>query len=180
MSKKAKSLNKLLALVGALLAIVAVVMIFLPQISTTKGDTTYNGLEIAFGKKLSSVDGGSLFNGSTTINFSFPNLLAYILVVAGLVINVLQLVGICKGKLMTLIAGAALIAGGILFFFALNFSTITASGSFVGIGSETTSKFADLNTDSTKVWQLGYGAIVGGITAIVSGVCALGNAVLSK
>ena len=180
MAKKAKSLNKLIALVGALLAIVAVVMVFLPQIAAVNSDTTYNGLAIAFGKELSSVDGGDFFKGSTTINFSFPNLLAYILVVAGLVINVLQLVGIGKGKLMTFIAGAALVAGGILFFFALNFSTITTSGSVLSFGSETTSKFADMNTDSTKVWQLGYGAIVGGITAIVSGVCALGNAVLSK
>lgn len=180
MAKKAKSLNKLLALVGALLAIVAVVMIFLPQIAAVNSDTTYNGLAIAFGKELSSVDGGSIFKGSTTINFSFPNLLAYILVVAGLAINVLQLVGIGKGKLMTFIAGAALVAGGILFFFALNFSTITTSGSVLGIGGESSSAFAEMNTDSTKVWQLGYGAIVGGITAIVSGVCALGNAVLSK
>lgn len=180
MAKKAKSLNKLLALVGALLAIVAVVMIFLPQIAAVNGDTTYNGLAIAFGKELSSVDGGDFFKGSTTIDFSFPNLLAYILVVAGLAINVLQLVGIGKSKLMTFIAGAALVASGILFFFALNFSTITTSGSIAGFGSEKTVKFSDLNSDSAKAWQLGYAAITGGITAIVSGVCALGNAVLSK
>ena len=109
-SKKAKSLNKLISLVGALLAIVAVVMVFLPQIAAVNGDTTYNGIAIAFGKELSSVDGGSFFKGSTTINFSFLNLLAYVLVVLGLVINVLQLVGIAKGKLMSLIAALALVA----------------------------------------------------------------------
>lgn len=49
-SKKAKSLNKLISLVGALLAIVAVVMVFLPQIAAVNGDTTYNGIAIAFGK----------------------------------------------------------------------------------------------------------------------------------
>lgn len=179
-SKKAKSLNKLISLVGALLAIVAVVMVFLPQIAAVNGDTTYNGIAIAFGKKLSSVDGGSFFKGSTTINFSFLNLLAYVLVVLGLVINVLQLVGIAKGKLMSLIAALALVAGGILFFFALNFSSVTTSGAVLGFGGEATSKFSDFNTDSAKVWQLGYGAITGGITAIVAGVCSLGRTVLSK
>lgn len=179
-SKKAKSLNKLISLVGALLAIVAVVMVFLPQIAAVNGDTTFNGIAIAFGKKLSSVDGGSFFKSSTTINFSFLNLLAYVLVVLGLVINVLQLVGIAKGKLMSLIAALALVAGGILFFFALKFSSVTTSGAVLGIGGEATSKFSDFNTDSAKVWQLGYGAITGGITAIVAGVCSLGRTVLSK
>ena len=179
MAKKAKSINKLLALVGALLAIVAVVMIFLPQIVEASGDNTYNGLVLAFGKEYKTGLSG-IAEASRTINFSFPNLLAYILVVAGLVINVLQFVGIGKSKLMTFIAGAALVAGGILFFFALNFSTITTSGNVLGIGGSTTSKFADFNTDNVTVYKLGYGAIVGGITAIVSGVCALGNAVLSK
>ena len=179
-SKKAKSLNKLISLVGALPAIVAVVMVFLPQIAAVNGDTTFNGIAIAFGKKLSSVDGGSFFKSSTTINFSFLNLLAYVLVVLGLVINVLQLVGIAKGKLMSLIAALALVAGGILFFFALKFSSVTTSGAVLGIGGEATSKFSDFNTDSAKVWQLGYGAITGGITAIVAGVCSLGRTVLSK
>ena len=48
-SKKAKSLNKLISLVGALLAIVAVVMVFLPQIAAVNGDTTYNGTAIVAG-----------------------------------------------------------------------------------------------------------------------------------
>ncbi len=168
MAKKAKSLNKLLALVGALLAIVAVVMIFLPQVTESNYDSQFNGMKIAFGSNELKI--GS-FN--VNVNFSFLNLLAYILVVVGLVINVLQLVGIGKGKLMTFIAGAALIAGGILFFFAVNFSSYSLK-----LGSNTTNyKFAESVIFSFK---LGYGAIVGGITAIVSGLCALGNAVLSK
>ena len=81
---------------------------------------------------------------------------------------------------MSLIAALALVAGGILFFFALNFSSVTTSGAVLGIGGETTSKFSDFNSDNTKVWQLGYGAITGGITAIVAGVCSLGRTALSK
>ena len=179
-SKKARSLNKLISLVGALLAIVAVVMVFLPQIAAVNGDTTFNGIAIAFGKKLSSVDGGSFFKSSTTINFSFLNLLAYVLVVLGLVINVLQLVGIAKGQLMSLIAALALVAGGILFFFALKFSSGTTSGAVLGIGGEATSTSADFTPDRAEVLQLACGALVGGITAILSGLCSLGRTVLSK
>ena len=183
--KQATSLNKLLAFASAILAVVAVVMIFLPQIAAVNSDTVYNGIAIAFGKTLSETDltifGFNLFKGSAVIDFSFPNLLAYILVVVGLVIVVLQLLGIFKGKIATIIAALCLIAGGILFFFALRFSTITTSGGSLGIlGGSGTHKFADANSDSTTVYKLGYGAITGGVTAICSGVLALGKAVLSK
>ncbi len=177
--KQAKSLNKLLAFASAILAIVAVVMIFLPQIAAVNSDTTYNGIAIAFGKELGSVNLW-IAKGTGKIDFSFINLLAYILVAAGLLIIVLQLVGIGKSKILTLIAAVALIAGGIIFFLALNTSTITVSASSIIGGGSTTSKFAEANSDSTTVYKLGYGAITGGITAICSGVLALGNAVLSK
>lgn len=177
--KQAKSLNKLLAFASAILAIVAVVMIFLPQIAAVNSDTTYNGIAIAFGKELGSVNLW-IAKGTGKIDFSFINLLAYILVAAGLLIIVLQLVGIGKSKILTLIAAVALIAGGIIFFLALNTSTITVSASSIIGGGSTTSKFAEANSDSTTVYKLGYGAITGGVTAICSGVLALGKAVLSK
>ena len=137
-AKQAKQTGKLLAFAGALLALVAVIMIFLPQIAAASenSDTTYNGLAIAFGKTLSE---GSLFGASakTVINFSFMNLLTYILVLAGLVISILQAVGICQNKLLTIISAIALVAGGILFFFPLEFSTVTSSGSIGSISSTT-------------------------------------------
>ena len=40
--KQATSLNKLLAFASAILAVVAVVMIFLPQIAAVNSDTVYN------------------------------------------------------------------------------------------------------------------------------------------
>mgnify|MGYP006928563889 CR=1 FL=1 len=179
MAKKAKSLNKLISFVGAILAVVAVVMIFLPQIASVNGDTTYNGITIAFGKS-EKAGIGDFIKGETKINFSFFNFAAYLLVIVGLVITALQMAGMAKGKLLTIIAAAALIAGGVIFFLALSTTTITSSGSIAGFGTSSTVKFADFNGESTKVWQLGFGAIVGGITAILSGVCALGNVVLSK
>lgn len=181
-AKQAKSLGKLLAFASALLALVAVIMIFLPQIvgASENSDVAYNGLAIAFGKELSGVDLGFL-SGSSVINFSFMNLLCYVLVLGGLVLEVLQLANIGKGKFLSFIASLALIAGGILFFFALDFSTISSSGSIGSLsGSTEAYTFASQNSENLKLWELGIGAIVGGISAIVSGVCYFGKLVIEK
>ena len=178
-AKQGKQLSQLLALIGAVLALVAVIMIFLPQIiSASDSETTYNGFKLAFGATITSGDLGGIIGGSGKITFSFMNLLTYILVLAGLVLIVLQLLGVCKGKLVTFIAAVALIAGGILFFFVLNFSSIESTVTVLGKSSTSTSTFASYNSDTTTVWKLGYGAIVGGITAIVGGVAALGKAII--
>jgi len=94
-SKKARSLSKILSFVSAILAVVAVVMIFLPQVHEANFDKDLNGLKIAFGSN--EFKFGSFLK--VDIAFSFLNLLAYIFVVAGLLISVLQLAGFCKGKL---------------------------------------------------------------------------------
>ena len=171
-SKQAKTLKKVCTFGGVLLAIAAFVMIFLPQIvSANNGDTVYNGLKLAFGYTISA-GGNSIFSASAKINFSFPNLLAYLLVTVGLVFLVLQMLGIGKKN--------KLIAGGILFFFPLQFSTITTEGgsSLIGVNFSGTHKFAEYNSENSTVWKLGYGAIVGGITAISSGVLSLGKLLL--
>lgn len=165
-SRKAKSVNKFLMLIGAALAVVAVVMIFLPQV--TDGNTTYNGWEIAFGGK----EVGDIFK--YTINFSFLNLLAYLLVIIGLAIIVLRFFGITKSKLALLVAAIALIAGGILSFFAPQFSTATLSVGNGSFGISSTTSLADLD------YKLAYGAITGGVTAILAGLAALGNFAMSK
>lgn len=179
-AKQAKQLSKLLAFLGAILALVAVIMIFLPQIvsANENSDTAYNGIKLAFGATRTSADLGGIVGGSSKITFSFMNLLAYILVLVGLVITVLQLVGMCKGKLATLIAAIALIAGGVLFFFVLNFSSIATTTEVLGHSKTTTATFASYNSENTTIWKLGYGALVGGITAIAGGVLTLGKAVI--
>ncbi len=167
-SKKAKSLSKILSLISAILAVVAVVMIFLPQVHEANFDMDLNGLKIAFGSNEFKIGSAKI-----DVAFSFLNLLAYIFVVAGLLISALQLAGFFKGKLMSLIAALALIAGGVMFFFAVNFSSYA-----YGLGSnKATYKFTESLLFS---FELGYGAIVGGITAILSGLCMLGRTALSK
>ncbi len=181
-AKQSKQLGKLLAFASAIVGLVAVIMIFLPQIvsASENSDTAYNGIAIAFGKTLYDKLGIT-----SKIDFSFMNLLCYLLVVVGLVLTVLQICGICKSKLVTFIAAVAFIAGGILFFFALDFSTITNTGSInlpiLGeISSKGTHKFTEANSENYTAWKLGTGAIVGGITAIVAGVANVGRAIISK
>ncbi len=169
--KQANSISTLLALASALLALVAIISIFLPQIvSTVDKETTYNGLTLAFGKKLTDF---------SKINFSFVNLLAYVLIVAGLVIIALQIAGIADNKALAFVAAVALIVGGILFFFVLGSSSTSAINPFNDkVGDPV--KFSEQNSDIVTLWKVGVGSTLGGITAILSGVFAAGKAVLDK
>lgn len=181
-AKQSKQLGKLLAFASALLALVAVIMIFLPQIvsANENSDTAYNGIAIAFGKQLSKIGTENNYV-LTKIDFSFMNLLCYILVLAGLVIALLQALGKCESKIITFVSAVALIAGGILFFFALNFSAMSVTTvTSIGKTNPVVTKFAEANSENLTVYKLGYGALVGGITAIVAGVANLGKAIVAK
>ena len=88
MAKRKSNLGKPLAFVAAVLGLVAVVMLFLPAIGIKDTDTTYTGLQITFGCKESLL--GFEY---TVFDFSFMNLLTYILAVVGIVFSVLSAVG---------------------------------------------------------------------------------------
>ena len=176
-AKQSKQLGKLLAFASAIVGLVAVIMIFLPQIVSTNEnvDGSFNGIAIAFGKQITRLGTENNYV-LTKVDFSFMNLLCYLLVVVGLLLTVLQVCGICKSKLVTFIAAVAFIAGGILFFFALNFSawSVTTVTS-IGKTNPAVTKFSEMSSV-----KLGAGAIVGGITAIVAGVANVGRAIISK
>ena len=177
-AKQSKQLGKLLAFASAIVGLVAVIMIFLPQIvaASENSDTAYNGIAIAFGKQISKIGTENNYI-LTKVDFSFLNLLCYLLVVVGL----LQICGICKSKLVTFISAIAFIAGGVLFFFALNFSSIsTITVTSIGKTNPVVKKFADFNSENATAWKLGTGAIVGGTMAILAGVENIGRALLSK
>lgn len=167
-AKQAKTLSKILSLASVAAAILSFVMIFLPQV--TSGDTSYNGLNLAFGKTLTSIDVG-IGKTSSKIDFSFFNLLTYAFVLIGLIILALQFFGIVKkNNLLSFVATAALLAGGVMFFFVLDFSTITTSGNIFGFGGAGTFKLSDANTENLTTYSLGIGAIIGGVAAILAAV----------
>ncbi len=152
--KSKKKISSIVSLISAALGIVALVMIFLPAIGVKDTEKTYTGLQIVFGYKDAGV---------TAFEFSFMNLLTYLLVIAGVVFTVLGLLG--KGsKFATFIAAICFLVGGIFFFFQLQFC----------IPNTTVSGIVSLaGKNIKKAGSLGAGSIIGGICSILAAI-ALG------
>ena len=157
--KRTNNLTQIVTAAAVLLGLVAIAMIFVPTV-TVKGiinTYTFTGLNLAFGCNLE--------NTSTAIfEFSFMNLLTYILALAG---TVVALMGLIKNSfasgLFRIIAAACFIVSGVFFFMSLNFCipNTTATEAFKLIG--------DIKSNGV----LAVGAYIGGITTIIAGVCEL-------
>ena len=90
--KKSKNLlGMLLPVVAALLAVVAICMMFVPAVVrasslSDKLNITYTGAQVTFGYKEANT-------GIEIFAFSFMNFLPYLLLVAGIVFSVLSVLG---------------------------------------------------------------------------------------
>lgn len=164
MAKRKSSVGKPLSFVAAVLGLAAVVMLFLPAIGIKDTDTTFTGLQITFGYKGKN----SLGLEYTVFNFSFMNLLTYILAVVGIVFSVLSAMG--KGsKFAAFIAAAAFAVSGVFFFLSVSYT----------LPNEGASKFISfVGGDIKDVLTLAYGAIIGGVASLLAAVCNLGKIVL--
>ena len=163
MAKRKSNLGKPLSFVAAVLGLVAVVMLFLPAIGIKDTDTTYTGLQITFGYK------DSLLGFEYTVfDFSFMNLLTYILAVVGIVFSVLSAMG--KGsKFAAFIAAAAFAVSGVFFFLSVSYT----------LPNEDASKIISfVGGDIKDALTLAYGAIIGGVASLLAAVCNLGKIVL--
>ncbi len=163
MAKRKSSLGKPLAFVAAVLGLAAVVMLFLPAIGIKDTDTTYTGLQITFGYKESLL--GFEY---TVFDFSFMNLLTYILAVVGIVFSVLSAMG--KGsKFASFIAAAAFAVAGVFFFLSVSYT----------MPNEDASKIISAFGGNIKdALTLAYGAIIGGVAALLAALCNLCKIVL--
>ena len=163
MAKRKSSVGKPLSFVAAVLGLAAVVMLFLPAIGIKDTDTTYTGLQITFGYKESLL--GFEY---TVFNFSFMNLLTYILAVVGIVFSVLSAMG--KGsKFAAFIAVAAFAVSGVFFFLSVSYT----------LPNEDASKIISfVGGDIKDALTLAYGAIIGGVASLLAAVCNLGKIVL--
>ena len=112
------------------------------------GGVSYNGLEVMFGKKESTILGDI-----TIFKFSFLLFLGFIFAIAGLVITILPMAGV-KSKLFPIIALCC-------FVVAALFAFLTKNVCVLGNGDMGAGKGADL----------GVGAIIAGILYLLSG-CA--------
>ncbi len=163
MAKRKSSIGKPLSFVAAVLGLAAVVMLFLPAIGIKDTDTTYTGLQITFGYKESLL--GFEY---TVFDFSFMNLLTYILAVVGIVFSVLSAMG--KGsKFAAFIAAAAFAISGVFFFLSVSYT----------LPNEDASKIISfVGGDIKDALTLAYGAIIGGVASLLAAVCNLGKIVL--
>lgn len=163
MAKRKSNLGKPLSFVAAVLGLAAVAMLFLPAIGIKDTDTTYTGLQITFGYK------DSLLGFEYTVfDFSFMNLLTYILAVVGIVFSVLSAMG--KGsKFAAFIAVAAFAVSGVFFFLSVSYT----------LPNEDASKIISfVGGDIKDALTLAYGAIIGGVASLLAAVCNLGKIVL--
>lgn len=156
--KNKNSAAKSAPMLAALLGIISIIMIFLPAIAIKDTDTTYSGLQVAFGYTEDTVLGDIVH-----LEFSFMNLLTYILAIVGTVFTILGILG-KGGKFALFIAAVALIVSGIFFFLSVSFCVPneTASGILGALGG-----------DVKEGYSLGVGSIIGGITAILAGLANL-------
>lgn len=149
---KKSELGKLTAFVSVILGIVAAVMIFLPAIAIKDSDVTYTGLQAAFGYSEETILGNF-----TYFEFSFMNLLTYILAIVGVVFTVLGVLG-KGGNFATFIAAAAFIVSGVFFFLSVSFSVP--------------------NSLIERSLVLGVGSVIGGIAALLAGIVSLAKVIL--
>ena len=144
---------------AALLALVAVIMIFVVNLKIVGSLTEVvyyenNGLNAIFGFKDGNIE---------VYSFSFMNLLTYLLLVAGLVLVVLKMFNVVKSKIVDFVAMCLFVVSGIFFFLMPSFAVcpyLTAYG-------------------ATTI-QLGIGAILAGVFALVSACVLVLKAVLKK
>jgi hypothetical protein len=148
MSKKKSKISLLGAIGGLVILIAAVLFIVLPTLSAKNGDATYTGIQVIFGYKEKT-----LLGNIEVFKFSFVLLLVLILLVAGAALLVVG--SVQNSKLFKLIGTVAGVVAGILLFFSVSFAIVPE---ILGVKVET-----------SKVYELGVGAIVSGIVAILGG-----------
>ena len=151
---KAK-LKKILSIVAVALGVVALIMLFLPQVklSAMGMSENYNGIKTTFGNK----DDG--------FKFAFGNLLTYIFVIAGIVLAIMAMLG-KGGKILPIVGGALFVVAGIFFFCTVKFVAVEGGSAAKKVFEE----FA----------KLGVGAILGGIVAILGGASLVVSAFMNE
>ncbi len=114
MAKKKRN-NKLYAGISVIFGIIALVTLFLPAIAIKETETTYRGIDLAFGLKKDT------FLGTAEIfAFSIMNLLTYLLVLAGIIFSLLGAKGKGNG-FANFIAFGAFVAATVFFLLQVAF-----------------------------------------------------------
>ncbi len=170
MAKKRKQSTLGLALsAGAVIfAIVAFCMMFANAVELVSGENvlaSYKGTQVAFGySETYPIIGEVKF-----LNFSFMNLLPYILVLAGAVVAILAALG-KKSFLLNIIAVACFVLAAVFFFTAASYVSVAGSE-----GSSSWSALVKNIVDALKDGdnlKIAIGSILGGVFSIVAAACS--------
>lgn len=146
--KEIFTLKNLLYALAAVVAVVAICMMFVNAISynyTALGrtyDLSFTGVEATFGKE-------------DVLGFSFMNMLSYILVLVALIIVVLKLCGVFKSKIFDYVAFALFIVSAVFFFLTVQFV----------VWNDALKTFFDT---VEVTFSLGAGAIVSGVMSLLA------------
>lgn len=163
MAKKKTKMKSYLPLAAAIFGVLALIMLFLPAIVV--GDESYNGLKVVFGYTEKAEVFGSTIE-TKILKFSFMNLLPYLLVIGGIVLNVLNRKN--GSKLFALIATACFIVATVFFFCTIG-STVLAG--------DMNDKIVEAIKDE---WKLGVGSILAAICSILAGLASITPVVMKK
>lgn len=157
MAKKKKQKNSYLPLLSAVLGLVSVIMIFLTVVNYTafkgveslENVTGYTGLQTALGYSEGE------FVKVTVFEFSFMNLLPYVLALVGAVVSAFCYLS--KGsKLFAFVSAGCFIVSAVLFFIYPSFITLPKVTLLV-----------------KENFSLAIGAIIGGIASVIAGLISL-------
>lgn len=153
--RKKKSIGRGLILSGAavLFALAAVCMMFVDSIDYAPGETvlaSFTGLQVAFGY---STEGALL--KMKVLEFSFMNLLPYLLALAGGVLVLLNALG--KSKFLINVISLGLFVAAAIFFFTAPAYVITASEA--------------VNTYAKDGFTLAIGSILSGVFSAIAAFC---------
>ena len=163
MAKKKFNISPILALLAIVCGVVSICMMFVKSVNVVgylKTEYPYSGLQATFGYTAEDAKVSQL-------NFSFMNLLPYILLVVAIVLAVMIVLKKSNNKLLSFVICGLLVASGILFF---------CEGAFTVLGDffdNTITGGIGAVTGAEITVELATGAIVAAISSLVGGALML-------
>ena len=174
--KKGLNLGLILCGAAALLGLVAVLMLFAPNLTSSYKNvvtgkeviTEYSGLETVFGAEHKSTVAGQETSTQIFV-FSFLSFIPYILALVGVAFAVIAALG-KLGKIAPIVAAACFVVAAVFFFIAVPTCALNVSDKAT---AEDISKLKE-------GLSLGAGVIVAGIFSILSALASAATLVLKK
>lgn len=166
--KKSSALGLALSAGAVIFAIAAVCMMFLNAVELVSGEKVlaqYTGVQVSFGYS----ETYPVFGEVKFLNFSFMNLLPYVLALGGGVVAVLAALS-KKSFLLNVIAAACFVAAAVFFFTAASYVSVA--------GSEGSSSWNALVKNIVNALKDGdnlkiaIGSILGGVFSSVAAACS--------